>query len=261
MRFHQSAASVLAFTDSRKTGVTYHYFRSGWYAAAGVYTNNDINRIGTDQQLNTGAVTCRLARRFLYPVSSGILHVGGAFSFIPSEVNTDNSVREVKSNGVTSMLGEPMLYVELDRVTTECKGVVEFLYTDSSFLVQSEYFVNRFGHLGGPEKSLFHGGYLQGSYLLKGKGGFEYDMEKAVPGRPVSSRSVELTARINYTDMSCGHHPVGGRELDFSVGLNYYINRFFGIKWNFSYVLAGQLDSSFYRKNLFITQLRCQYIF
>ena len=50
LRFHQSAASVLAFTDSRKLGVTYHFYHDRWYLATGVYTHNDINKIGDGQK-------------------------------------------------------------------------------------------------------------------------------------------------------------------------------------------------------------------
>ena len=50
MRFHQSAASVLAFTDSRKLGATYHFYSDNWYLAAGIYTHNDINKIGEGQK-------------------------------------------------------------------------------------------------------------------------------------------------------------------------------------------------------------------
>lgn len=50
LRFHQSAASVLAFSDSRKLGVTYHFYTDSWYAATGIYTHNDINKIGEGQK-------------------------------------------------------------------------------------------------------------------------------------------------------------------------------------------------------------------
>lgn len=45
LRFHQSATSVLAFTDGRKLGITWHYQKPSFYVASGIYTYNDINKI------------------------------------------------------------------------------------------------------------------------------------------------------------------------------------------------------------------------
>lgn len=42
MRFHQSAGSVLAFTDGRKLGLTYHSSLPFGYWATGLYTHNDF---------------------------------------------------------------------------------------------------------------------------------------------------------------------------------------------------------------------------
>ena len=62
LRLHQSAASVLAFTNSRKLGVTYHYHDDNWYLATGVYTNNDINKLGDEKKkFSRVHVTCRMA--------------------------------------------------------------------------------------------------------------------------------------------------------------------------------------------------------
>lgn len=263
LRFHQSAASVLAFTNSRKLGVTYHYYLPEWYAATGVYTHNDINKIGTEQQLNSWISTSRVAKRFFNHSSTDLFHVGAAFSFRSKDAGNDNSQRTVKSDGVTAMLGEPLLEVELENITIEWKSVFELLYANSSLLLQEEYFVDCFNRQDNQGKYCFHGGYIQASYLIIGKNGFLYDMQQAIPGRPLCDRAVELTARVNYTDMTSGNYAEsrGGREWDLSLGINYYINQHIGIKWSNSFVFTGGLHNSFYRQNMFISQLRCQYIF
>lgn len=50
LRFHQSAASVLAFSDSRKLGATYHFYNARWYLGTGIYTHNDLNEIGDGKE-------------------------------------------------------------------------------------------------------------------------------------------------------------------------------------------------------------------
>lgn len=262
LRFHQSAASVLAFTNSRKLGITYHYYKPEWYAAAGIYTHNDINKIGTEQQLNSEIITVRGVRRLLKTGNSEMIHLGAAFSYRTKECNRENSSRTIKSNGVTSMLNVPMMKVEINNVTTEWKSAFEFLYTNSSFLFQSEYFLNHFNRSKNLKGISFHGGYVQSSYLLKGRKGFIYDSTQSIAGRPKCKQALELTARINYTNMTSNQSNTnGGMEWDLSLGINYYINQYFGIKWNCSYVYTGKLNNIKYNKDLLICQLRCQYIF
>ena len=65
MRFNQSATSVLAFTNSRKLGATIHYYLPSLYLATGVYTHNDINKIGSSQvnAFVSTSVPCGAGRR------------------------------------------------------------------------------------------------------------------------------------------------------------------------------------------------------
>lgn len=99
------------------------------------------------------------------------------------------------------------------------------------------------------------------SILLKGRE-FEYDTMYAVPGRPVTPQAIELVARFNYTDMNDERSGIlGGEEKDLSLGINFYLNRYLGIKINGSYVWVGNFCNSFYQKNFFLSQLRLQYVF
>ena len=53
-----------------------------------------------------------------------------------------------------------------------------------------------------------HGGYIQAGYLIKGRG-FEYDPVYSIPGRPKTEKAIELTARLNYTDMNDPRRHIG----------------------------------------------------
>ena len=53
----------------------------------------------------------------------------------------------------------------------------------------------------------------------------------------------------------------GGEETDLSIGINYYFNKYFGIKLNCNYVHSGKHCNDFYRKDFIIPQARVQYIF
>ena len=106
-----------------------------------------------------------------------------------------------------------------------------------------------------------HGGYIQGSYLIKGER-FNYDSMYGVPGRPSSEKAIELVARFNYTDLNDDKSGIfGGEGKDLSVGVNFYLNKYVGVKFNGSYVWVGEGCNSFYDKDFFLAQARVQYVF
>lgn len=259
MRFLQSTSSSMAFTDGRKLGVTAHYHGQSLYAATGVYANYDVNSIDADKNNSIVSTTRILWRRFR---NGGVFHVGGAFSARSASVNNDEPVTGVlESCGVSSMLGGSVVSAEVSDLGSEVKGLAEVLYTAPRFLFQSEYFFDRMNRTGDRKAFLGHGGYVQGSFLLLGRG-FGYDASVAVPGRPLSERALELTARVNYTDLNDGRSGImGGEEWDFSLGLNFYINKYFAVKLSGDCLLPGKNCCDGYAGKLFLGQARVQYIF
>lgn len=260
LRFHQSAASVLAFTDSRKLGITYHFYNTHWYLGSGIYTHNDLNRIGKEQK-NAFVSTSRAVWR-KQDKEHRLLHFGGAFSFRTREVNTQGlPTRMLESAGVTSMFPEPLLGVEIPNKGTEAKAVMEVLYMVPRFMLQTEYYFAQLNRTGGGHAFRPHGGYIQGGILVKGCG-FGYDAIYAIPERPVSPQAIELVARFNYTNLNDAKVKIrAGEEKDLSLGINFYLNKYLAIKINGSYVWVGEHCNSFYQKDFFLAQVRMQYIF
>ncbi|MCZ8372652.1 porin [Phocaeicola acetigenes] len=260
LRFHQSATSVLAFTDSRKLGATWHYYTDACYLATGIYTNNDINKLGSEQK-NSFVSTSRAVWRRKNS-DCHLIHLGGAFSFRTKDVNQISSpAGSISSDGVTSMFQIPLLEAEIPDMNTQWKGILEFLYTTSRFMIQTEYFYNRMNRTNGQKAYRSHGGYVQGGFLIKGTG-FDYDMMYGIPGRPSTSQAIELVARFNYSNLNDKNSEIkGGEEKDLSLGVNFYLNQYLGVKLNGSYVWVGDHCNAFYKKNFFLTQLRLQYIF
>ena len=159
------------------------------------------------------------------------------------------------------MLPESLLGAEISHMGSELKGLLEVLYTSRKVLLQSEYFIDRMNRTGGREAYRAHGGYVQGSYLIKGEG-FEYDAMYGIPGRPSTDKAIELVARFNYTNLNDGKSGIyGGEEKDLSLGVNWYLNKYLGLKLNGSYVWTGAHCNSFYDKDFFLAQARIQYIF
>lgn len=260
LRFHQSATSALAFINNRKLGITYHLNESHLYFGTGLYTNNDINEV-IENQLSSLVTTSRLIFR-TDEQSDITLHFGAAYSYRSKPKMNDDINQSIKSPGITSLFGEPLLKAEWSNWSEEQKGVIEALAIWSRFMVQGEYYMNRYSHVG-PNNSSYkpYGGYIQGGFLIIGRG-FDYDRIYAIPGRPTSNRALELTARANYTNLNSTSSGIyGGKEYDFSLGLNFYLNKNIGIKLNGSYVSVIDSPNSFYSNNLCMGQLRIQYIF
>lgn len=264
MRFNQSASTVLAITNSRRMGVTYHRHTPALYFAIGAYSDNDINKLGSNELKQAYATTTRLVYR---PVRKAgkLVHVGGSLSLRSPDSEKKNTVSyrttAISSCGVTSMFGENLLSTEVTESKLQVKSLVEFLAYHRKFLFQTEYMrsdVRR--HHALPTYSA-QGAYLQMCYLLRGST-YGYDEAYAIPTRPVDEGSIELAFRLNHTDLNDTKSILyGGNHTDLSLGANYYVNPYLSVKLNGSYTLVGDHCNPYYKKDFFLMQARLQYLF
>lgn len=264
MRFNQSASTVLAMTNSRRMGITYHLHSPLFYFAAGVYSDNDINKLSSNELKQAYAGTTRLVYR---PVmnTDRLIHIGGALSLRSpdSEVKNTASYRNtsIGSCGVTSMFGQNIVAAEVADSRMQIKSLVECLIYYRKFLFQTEYMRTDVKRNNGLNTYSGQGAYLQMCYLLKGNT-YGYDEAYAIPTRPVDKGALELAFRFNYTDLNDKNSAVyGGSHRDLSVGLNYYFNPYLSVKLNGSYTFVGDHCQPFYRKDFFLMQTRLQYLF
>lgn len=259
--FLQPAASTLAYTNSRKFGATWHVHLPHWYLATGIYTHNDVNKLGKEQK-NAFVSTSRAVWRTTPWGEHSLLQVGGAFSYRSREKNTDHTpVGSLSSDGITTLFDIPLLEASIPDMGSEVKGLLELLCLGSRAMLQAEYYADRMNRTGGNPAYRAHGGYVLGGFLLKGRH-FEYDAKTAVPGRPISPRALLLTARLDYADANDSRAGIyGGRTADVSLGISYYLNRYIGFKLNGSYVWVDGHCNEFYQKDFFLAQMRVQYIF
>lgn len=264
MRFNQSASTVLAMTSSRRMGVTYHLHSPLFYFAAGVYSDNDINKLGNDELKQAYAATTRLVYR---PVMNAdkLVHVGGALSLRSTDSEVKNTASyqstSIGSCGVTSMFGQNIVAAEVADSKTQLKSLVECLIYYRKFLFQTEYMRTDVRRNNGLNTYSGQGAYLQMCYLLRGNT-YGYDEAYAIPTRPVDQGALELAFRFNYTDLNDSKSAAyGGSHKDLSVGLNYYFNPYLSVKLNGSYTFVGDHCQPFYKKDFFLMQTRLQYLF
>ena len=260
LRFHQSAVASQAFCEGRKLGLTYNVNFPTLYVATGIYADRDVNDLGKEGGRNNFSSTSRLVLRNQH--EDRLMHVGTAFSYRSKPVNTTTPYSERRDGeGVTSLFNQSLMHADILGLQQEMKGVVEFLFTSPRWLFQAEYFYNRIHFKNETAQGVYNplGVYAQASFLAIGKG-FSYDAANALAGRPLSDKALELTARFNYNQMN-RKGITGGEENDFSLGANFYFNKYFAVKLNGSYVWTDSHCNPYFKKDMFIVQTRLQYVF
>lgn len=260
LRFNQSPGAVLAMTNSRRMGAAYTYNSQHYYACGGFFTDNDISNV---KNVSQGyAVDGRLVYR---PVNEAgrLLHIGLAAVYrtpdgaLPEDDNYDTFI--YKSPGVSTIDNRNLIYAEVDNALYQFKLGTELLIYYQKFFLQSEYIRTQVKRREEYADYTGQGGYVQCSWLLMGSE-YAYDEALACPARPVGC-ALELCGRFNIVDMNDRDAGItGGAQKDFSLGLNYYINKHVGVKVNYSYVIPSSHIKEISSKNFSLFQARLQFI-
>lgn len=260
LRFHQSPGIVLALTNSRRMGASYTYNAKHYYACGGFFTDGDLGNV---KNVSQGyAVDGRLVYR---PVNEDgkLLHVGAAVvyrtpdSALPGDEDEHTFI--YKSPGVSTIDNRNIIYAKVDHAEFQLKQGVELMIACQKFFLQSEYIRTMVKRKENFTNYTGQGGYVQCSWLLMGSQ-YGYDEALACPGRPVG-RALELCGRFNMLDMNNEQAGIwGGAQKDFSLGLNYYMNKHIGMKLAYSWVMPGKHVKEISDKNFSVLQLRFQMI-
>ena len=190
-------------------------------------------------------------------VKSGLVHVGGGYSFADpaSDVVRFRGQPEIfVGQDNLAPVGVPSAvpaFVETGLIPTENLNLfnAELAVARGSFFAQSEAMFAHVQQQDGPSLT-FPGAYAQAGYLLTGE--FRpYKQNAGVFGEVLPYRSVgrergigawEITARWSYIDLS-DDNIQGGRLNDLTAGLNWHLNP--NTKFQFNYIHAF-LDSPLY---------------
>lgn len=261
LRFHQSPGAVLALTNSRRMGVAYTYNSKHYYLCGGLFTDNDLSNL---KNVSQGyAVDGRMVYRPLNEKGK-LVHIGvAAIRRTPDGVSPGDENEHTftyKSPGVSTIDNRSLLLANVDNAKSQLKIGTELLVYYRKFMLQSEYIRAHVKRQGGLNDYTAQGAYAQCSWLLLGQS-YLYDEEAACPGRP-EGKSLELCTRFNYltlNDRAAGVE--GGMQKDFSIGLNYYVNKHMAFKLNYSYFVPGTHTKTLDNSNFSVLQGRFQFIF
>lgn len=260
LRFNQSPGVVLALTNNRRMGVAYSYRSKRYYLSGGAFTDNDVNNL---KNVSQGyALDGRIVYRPVFE-NEKLIHIGFATIYRTPDGSLneeDKNVFSYKSPGVSTIDNRNIVAATIDHATHQIKFGTELLVYYHRFCLQSEYIRTHVKRDDAFENYVAQGGYLQCSWLLAGQT-YLYDESVACPGRP-KGKSLELCSRFNYLTLNDGKAAIwGGEQKDISVGLNYYINKYIGVKLNYSYMIPGANIKEISNQNFSVVQGRFQFIF
>jgi phosphate-selective porin OprO/OprP len=222
----------------------------GWFASAS-------DNFG-DQFTDTGgqAVTGRWTWLPFYDDASdgrAYIHVGTGYSYRtpPAGTFTFASFPEARPGTPTS--ASVPFFVDTGSIPAEFDQLlgVEFAWIQGPFSVQSEYMYVPVEQIGGPELE-FQGAYAYVSYFLTGEHR-PYNKKLGIHDRVVPFENFfrvrscdgpivtgigawEIAFRWSYIDLT-DENIQGGVERNLTAGLNWYLNPFTRVKWE--YILAN----------------------
>ncbi|MBM82513.1 MAG: porin [Planctomycetaceae bacterium] len=234
---------AFAFLPFRQTGVMSYghseemdmsWWISGFRAPVDVFGNNTGDNGGY-------GMAARLTAVVLDDGKGGIVHVGGAYSFIEPSTGTVQYRNQPEFFVSDEILGSTPFFVDTMSIATDRVNLYagEIAATSGRWHAQGEI-VYAAVDRSGASTATFSGVSVQSGWLLLG-GHRPYDRKNAVLGRVVPvyidgfNHAWEIAARYSYLDLNDGG--INGRQLsDVTAGFNWYLNQF--TKFQFNYVHA-----------------------
>lgn len=159
----------------------------------------------------------------------------------------------------TRVCSTPLLGVKVNDAKGVFKLSPELVFAKGRFGVEGQYYYMRIGRDADRPAYTAQGGYalLRGILIGKDYGYSHADAGLATP----APKSLELVLGYNYTDANCAKADLyGGKTNDYSVTLNYYINKYMVARLRYSY--TDVRDSSVqHNRHVNIVQARLQFKF
>ncbi len=217
----------------RHIGIGARRYWDSWTAAAGVFGeafDDDADDEGDEGWALTGRLTYSPWHHDL-----GALHLGGALS---RRWTSDEETAKFSTRPESHVTDVKYLNTGKIRGTeTIDRYGLEAAWVSGPWSLQGEYLGARLGRESGLDDVSFQGWYLYGSWFLTGESR-NYKFKKGAFGRVkphASSGAWELVARYSRLDLDDG--PVsGGVERNWTLGVNWYINRYVRLMANYTWV-------------------------
>ena len=207
------------------------------WAVGGFYNTGDLNNVygGGDPQdkwstANGYSLAVRVTGLPWYEgEGKGLLHLGVSYNFRARNVNEDGAEEKFSSRPESYLTKDK--FVDTGNIPATRSNLIggEFAWVTGPFSVQGEYFRAFLNAEGNPD---FWGYYVYGSFSLTGEHR-SYETADGAFAAIKPKRSLnplqggwgawELAARYSYINLN-SHGVNGGKENNFTAGLNWYLS-------------------------------------
>lgn len=247
-KFVEDASCDYAFCPSRKIGVSYAYTSDKFNLTAGLFSDGNVdNGKNIDQGLSLSA------KAIFRPIidDNSVLHFGVAPMFVKSP-NTVSFTGIIPTTVVSNALIktgtlDPDNYLRLEAEAIFIKGK---FYAEAHYMATSAK--NAIVVKDKEESVYLDGFYAQASFLIKGEKQ-NYNKKTGLAAN-ASPKSLEVLARVSHLNFD-DDNLKAGKQTDFTVGANYFFNKYLNIKLN--YIFAAVKDGDDYN----MIQSRLQFSF
>lgn len=266
LRFFTGSASTEAFAPGRKIGIEYTYYNSYLWTSTGFFGDGE-GMNGETEGDDGYAVTSRLIFNPLQN-KGAIFHIGLAGSFRKADANgIDETTNKEKSKSIiygspllTQVKKKDFLNAEITHADYQAKYAIELIAAYGPVALQGEYFYTNVKRKQDFTSYQASGAYAQISYILLGEKQ-TYASSVARLGR-LRPKDLELVIRYNYTDLDCKHAEIfGGKISDWSLALNYQLNKYIAFKLNYSNIKLGKFTPLAAGERINLFQARALFVF
>lgn len=264
IKFMTPNISTQIVAPGRRLGAQYMGWNKMMWYTAGIFSDNNAitnTMEGDDGYAFTGRYVFNPLRK-----PGQIFHIGLASTFRSADANgydTDGvalpKVISYSSNLYSLVEKRKSMSVTVNDADYQLKSAFELLGSFSNLYLQGEYFQTQVKTKHGLPMYKANGIYAQIGCLITG-GNYTYSDAWAMIAKPKPG-SLELLLRYNYTDLNDKKANIyGGRSSDWTLGANYYINKYIILRFNYSYMSLDR-HSLFPSEDIQALQTRLQVVF
>ncbi|MFR7606371.1 porin [Odoribacter laneus] len=236
LRFRLMTMSVTdaVFGDKRKVGFSYIYNSRAITTSAGFFSDGDTDNV---KSLDEGyVIAAQFIGRPLYDEEK-LVHLGIGVRYSEHD-KAEREEISFKGGAPTEVLSKNENVFVRTRITNMINqwrfGADVILFYRGTYL-QSECLAAHVNRAGG-ENYTGKGVYVQMGYLVWGNKQYKYDRSQGGVSNP-DPKNLELLFRYNVTDLNDRQADIwGGKEQDITLGINYFINKYIGVKLNYTHM-------------------------
>ncbi|MBB4035637.1 phosphate-selective porin OprO/OprP [Dysgonomonas hofstadii] len=244
VKFNGKTPSTAVFESGRRIGIVYSMWQKKYWLAAGIYGDGDaINNTtqGDDGYAATGRLLYTPFKedgKILHIGLSGTIRKADANGFDSDGKDNPRSLTYSSYFGTTSIDRNKPLSATISDADYQAKYNAEILGSYGPVFLLGEYYHSNVKRKSALPTYKASGGYVMAGFLAIGDS-YSYNSADGRMRLPKPG-SLEILARYDYIDLDDNNTGIyGGRMSDWSVGLNYYINKFVTVKGNYSNIKLG----------------------